>query len=289
MDVTNSVDVTDCKLVNAAVREIVDDLYPDSDFAVMDTLFTDFCRLYEGSFPGFRGCDIDYHNAQHVLDVTLAMARLMSGYETNVATADKLGPDRVLAGIAVALFHDSGYIRRTRDTRHKNGAAYTHIHVSRSARFMSEYLPQVGLQRLEPLCTTIVHFTSYLLNPADIKVDSAQDRRLGELLGTADLIAQMADVAYIEKLKQHLYVEFEAGGMAGEDAYRSHTGAIYRSPEHLMSLTPGFIRNSIKTRLDGYFSGAYRYAALYFGGEDLYLQAINENCERLEAQLAESA
>lgn len=285
-DVTGTVDVTDAVAVRDTVRAVFDRRYAGFDFEPLETLFGDFERLYAGSFPGFRGCDIYYHNAQHVLDVTLAMARLLDGHDSVEPGEDRLGAEMALTGIAAALFHDSGYIRRTHDTRHRNGAAYTHIHVSRSARFMTEYLPQAGLQHLVPICARIVHFTSYLLDPADIAVESASERRLGELLGTADLIAQMADPQYLGKLRTHLYAEFEAGGMAGEGAYRTHTGFIYDSPDHLMALTPGFIRDAIERRLDGYFGGAYRYAAHHFGGANLYMDAIVDNSARLERLLA---
>lgn len=289
LDVTGTVDVTDVAAVRDAVRALLDRRYAGFDFAPLATLFGDFERLYAGRFPGFRGCDIHYHNAQHVLDVTLAMARLLDGHDSVEAGDVRLGGERALTGIAAALFHDSGYIRRTRDTRHSSGAAYTHIHVSRSARFMAEYLPQVGLERLVPTCTRIVHFTSYLLDPADITVESDSERRLGELLGTADLIAQMADAQYLVKLRTHLYAEFEAGGMAGEGAHRTHTGFIYDSPDHLMELTPGFINTAIERRLDGYFGGAYRYAAHHFQGPNLYMDAIADNSARLERLLAERA
>ncbi|MCZ6829042.1 MAG: hypothetical protein O7F73_05555 [Gammaproteobacteria bacterium] len=74
---------------------------------------------------------------------------------------------------------------RRRDTRHSNGAEYTRIHVSRSARFMSEYLPTVNLASAVPICQRIVHFTGYEVKPADIKVPSEPVRRLGWLLGDA--------------------------------------------------------------------------------------------------------
>ncbi len=286
MDVSNSVDVTDHRSVRDAVGEIVEGMHPEYDFGALARLFEDFNALYEGRFPGFHGCDIHYHNQQHVLDVTLAMARLMDGSRRSGEGQPALSPESVLAGVAAALFHDSGYIRRIRDTRHKNGAAYTHIHVSRSARFMQEYFPTVGLESLVGVCSRIVHFTSYLLDPADIAVESEEERHLGELLGSADLIAQMADADYLEKLRTHLYAEFEAGGMAGEGAFRTHTGTIYRSPEHLMELTPSFIRSSIESRLDGFFGGAHRLVAAHFGGRNLYLEAIHGNCDRLEALLA---
>ena len=286
MDVSNTVDVTDPAEVASAVKSMLEARYPGFDFSPVDVLAADFTRLYEGHYPGFRGCDIKYHNAQHVLDVTLAMARLLDGHDGSVPPGQRLGAALALVGIAAAFFHDSGYIRRSRDTRHSNGAAYTLVHVSRSARFMEEYLPGAGLAHLVGPCTRIVHFTGYELDPGRIDVASDAERRLGCLLGTADLIAQMADVDYLSKCREHLYAEFEAGGMAGEQGHSTHTGTIYRSPDHLLASTPDFIRTAIDVRLERQFGGAYRYAARHFGGKDLYMDAIAANSRRLHSLLA---
>lgn len=286
MDVSNTVDVTDAVAVGKVITTMLVQRYPGFDFSAVDTLVTDFARLYEGTFPGFRACDIKYHDAQHVLDVTLAMARLLDGHDSSEPFAQQLGPEMALAGIAAAFFHDSGYIRRTRDTRHKSGAAYTRVHVSRSARFMEDYLPQVGLEHLVGVCTRTVHFTGYELDTRHIVVANDAERRLGVLLGTADLIAQMADVDYLRKCREHLYEEFEAGGLAGELGYSAYTGTVYRSPDHLLESTVDFIRTAIDVRLKGQFGGVYRYAAEHFGGTDLYMDAIEENCRRLQDSLS---
>jgi hypothetical protein len=283
MDVSNTVDVTSHAVVAGAIVDILQPHYPDTDFQIVARLAEDFDRLYRGDFPGFHGCDVGYHNSQHVLDVTLAMARLIDGYEQESRPGLELGPDLAIAGIACALFHDAGYIRRKRDSRHKNGAEYTRIHVSRSARFMQEYLPTVNLADAVPVCERIVHFTGYEIDPANIRVPSEAARRLGWLMGTADLIAQMADVAYLEKCRDKLYPEFVAGGMAGARGNYSKTGIIYKSPAHLMQFTPDFIRSAIQVRLDGYFHSYYRFAGTYFGGPNLYMDAINENCSLLES------
>ncbi len=289
MDVSNTVDVTDLVAVSRAVRGILSARYPDEDFAVLDRLFTDFGRLYAGEFPGYHACDIQYHNSQHVLDVTLAMARLLDGHASCHADGECLERDLVLAGIATALFHDAGYIRRTRDTRNKSGAAYTRVHVGRGARFLADYLPQAGLGHLSPTCTRIIHFTGYERDPLDLDVVGDKEYLLGTLLGTADLIAQMADIDYVRKCREHLYEEFVIGGMAGDAGTHSVTGTIYRSPEQLLRMTPAFIRATIEERLDGQFRGVHRYAAEHFGGRHLYMDAIRENCRSLEAMLAGGA
>jgi hypothetical protein len=286
MDVSNSVNVTDPIEVGKVVRDMLGDRYPDIDLRLIDTLVTDFARLYRGQFPGFRACDLNYHDLQHVLDVTLAMARLIEGHEMSHAPDQQLGSQMALIGIACALYHDSGYIRRTRDTKHRNGGAYTKTHVSRGARFMAEYLPTMGLGHIVPACQRLVHFTGYELNPQEIESESGQERLLGTLLGTADLIAQMADVEYLRKCHDYLYAEFEAGGMAGENGESGSMGIVYQSPQHLLESTPNFIREAITVRLDGYFEGVYRYAGTYFGGPNLYMEAIADNIVKLQELLA---
>lgn len=286
MDVTNTVDVTDPRSVTVALRDILDRRYPQYDFSPVDRLVRDVASLYRGECPGFHACDVGYHNLQHVLDVTLAMARLLDGYEGHRPAGPALGPDRALAGVIAALFHDSGYIRRIGDSRHRNGAEYTRIHVRRSARFMAGYLPVVGLQRFLPCCERVVQFTSYEREPVAFEIADAEEYTLGALLGTADLIAQMADVEYLRKAEEHLFEEFRAGGMAGAEGYESTTGVVYQSPRHLLEATPDFIDRTLEVRLEGYFRGVYRFAAGHFGGPNLYMEAIERNRRQLAWQLA---
>jgi hypothetical protein len=285
-DVTNRVDVTQPEAVRDEILAILGARYSAASLSAIPQLIADFARLYRGDYPGYHACDVGYHDIQHVLDVTLAMARLLDGHQQVDGEDMPLSAELVVAGIACALFHDSGYIRRVHDSRHLNGAEYTRIHVSRSARFMQEYLPTVGLDYAVPTCRRIVHFTGYEVNPVDIKVPSEEERMLGWLLGTADLIAQMADVAYLEKCRDQLYPEFVGGGLAGKKVASSYTGIVYKSPAHLMQSTPNFIRSAIQVRLDGYFHSSYRYAAAHFGGSNLYMEAIEQNCDMLESVLA---
>lgn len=287
MDVSNTVDVTDPVAVGEVVRSLLESRYSAFDFAPVDLLINDFARLYTGTFPGFKACDLKYHDMQHVLDVTVAMARLIEGHEMSHSGEEQLGPEMALMGIACALFHDSGYIRRNRDTRHSSGAAYTRTHVSRGARFMSEYFPTIGLAYIVPACERLIHFTGYELNPDEIGSESESERTLGTLLGTADLIAQMADAEYLRKCRDYLYAEFEAGGMAGEGEGFSSSSIVYSSPQHLLESTPNFIHEAITIRLDGYFKGVYRYASEYFGGPNLYMDAIARNSAELEKLLKE--
>ncbi|MEE8057273.1 MAG: hypothetical protein V3T17_05490 [Pseudomonadales bacterium] len=191
-DVSGTVDVTDPQSVCAAVLAIFKRRYPGQDFRIIQHVYEDFAALYRGELTGFLACDTSYHNIQHVLDVSLAMARLLDGYDASHQGDDVLGAELAIIGMIVALFHDSGYIRRANETNIKHGAEYTKIHVSRSARFMAEYLPLIGREDIIGLTAKLVHFTGYEFTPDQIDLDDPKLRTVGCLVGTADVIAQMA-------------------------------------------------------------------------------------------------
>ena len=116
--------------------------------------------------------------------------------------------------LVTSLFHDAGYIREFDDRQHRNGAEFTLYHVTRSARFLARFLPTIGMESWVPISTRIVHFTGYEVKLSQIQLADPRDRKLGHLLGTADLIAQMADRCYLEKCRDRLYPEFVLGGIA---------------------------------------------------------------------------
>lgn len=178
-DVTDSVQTTRPEAVAAEVRRIYVDSYGKGAAGLLERPFADFAALYRGQNPDFRGCDTSYHDIQHVLDVTLAMARLMHGYQH---VARGLLDERLFRfGLVVALFHDCGYIRHRNDTRHQNGAEYTQIHVERSARFLRSYMPKLDMAELAPVAARVVYYTGFEVPIEKIKVPQpvfCNDRQL---------------------------------------------------------------------------------------------------------------
>ena len=123
-DVTNTVQVSSPAAVRDAVHELFAATFPGEAFDKIWLAFYDFERLFSGRYPGYLGCDTTYHDIQHTLDMTLALARLIAGYEMSVDKNDRLGPERVTMTIITSLFHDSGYIRhRERERRRVHAAA----------------------------------------------------------------------------------------------------------------------------------------------------------------------
>jgi hypothetical protein len=279
-DITDSVRVTSPREVLRAVEQLLISVWPEATLPPLEHAFGEFDALFSGRAPGYAGVDTIYHDRQHTLDVTLAMARLMVGYERQTESLWQLGGERAVVGIILALFHDVGYLRRSTDRGQNNGAEFTRTHISRGIEFLSAYLPQIGLAPWVPIAAQILHFTGYERPFSDIVVDDARDLRLGHLLGTADMIAQMADRCYLEKCRDRLYPEFVLGGVAVTS--NGSTNEIrYASGLDLLRQTPNFAAQTRATRLDGEFNRAYRYLEILFDGRNPYMEAIERNLNYL--------
>ncbi len=275
-DVTNTVKVSSVRHVSRAVRRLFLRQYPRESFDAVAIAFLDFDRLYSGRHPDYHAVDTTYHDMQHSLDMTLALARLISGFESS--GGGRLGPERARCLLISALFHDSGYLRhKIRDRDADNGAVFTTTHVSRSSEMLRDYLPEAGLKAFSDVAARMVHYTGYEIPIEDIGLEDVRDRQAGELLGTADLVAQMADRCYLEKCRDRLYPEFVLGRIA-VNAGASGSSAVYRSGRDLLQKTIGFYQSSAKKRLETTFRAAYRNLDHFFGdGPNLYMSFIERN------------
>jgi hypothetical protein len=279
-DVTDTVQVSSPVAVRNAVLQLYSDTWPGAPQDTLVTALTDFERLFTGQVPGYLGVDTVYHDLQHSQDVVLAMTRLMAGYERAHPDGPRIGAERALMGIITALFHDSGYIRETSEAAVPNGAVFTRNHVTRSARYLTKYLPEAGMAAWVPVSTRVVHFTGYEVPLDLLRVDDPRDKLVGHLLGTADMLAQMADRCYLEKCRDRLYAEFVLGDVAvhsGTDGLK----VLYGSGLDLLRQTPQFIAATIDKRLGKAFNHAYRHIEPLYGGENPYMNAIRQNVDYL--------
>ncbi|GAC1695817.1 MAG: hypothetical protein PVS2B3_06670 [Steroidobacteraceae bacterium] len=105
-DVTNSVQVSSPTAVLAAIEALCRPTWPELDLEPLRRAIAHFERLFAGEVPGFHGVDTVYHDRQHTLDITLALARLLVGYERQADAAARLGGARAVVGLITGLFHD---------------------------------------------------------------------------------------------------------------------------------------------------------------------------------------
>lgn len=277
-DVTDSIQTTDPAAVAAEIIRLYHRLFPHASARPFERAFTDLTRAYDGGDLSYWPCDTEYHDIQHVLDVTLAMCRLMDGYQLSLSNGtERIRPELFVAGALAALFHDFGYLRKRSDRRHQFGAEYTIGHVSRGAAFLRRYMRELGYDEpLARLAATLLHFTGYERKAETIRIGAGLPRRLGQMMGTADIIAQMSDRCYLEKCRNRLYPEFVLGRLGAPRGAAKLP--LFASGDELVAKTPGFYENAMR-RLDVQLGACHQYAARHFGGENLYLDALRRNVQ----------
>src|SRR3569833_10808 len=98
-DVTITVQVSSAAAVLAAVEALYRPTWPGVSLDPLREAFDHFEKLFAGNVPGYFGVDTVYHDRQHSLDITLALARLIVGYERQQEDeAKKLGSERAVVG-----------------------------------------------------------------------------------------------------------------------------------------------------------------------------------------------
>jgi len=248
-------------------------IFPQFDFAPVDLTFRDALRLFQGQYPGYQACDTAYHDLKHTTDTFLAMARIIHG----AAITDRHFSERAVAlGLISALFHDSGYILAVDEEG--PGARYTLVHIKRSIAFMDSYFVVRGFLREDfEFCQAILNCTGLDVRIGGIRFASQENEILGKMLGTADLLGQMADRTYLEKLP-FLYDEFK---IANVDGLGSELD-FFRN-------TPGFFDMTMD-RFQHELGGVKRYMRHHFRArwgidQGLYMSAIENSITHLKHNL----
>ncbi len=276
-DVTNTVQTTDPFDVEAEIGRMFHLLYPRRTDGKIRQAIGDAARLFRGEYPGYAACDTAYHDLQHTLDVCLAMARIMAGYVREERNGI-IDADLFAFGVIAALFHDAGYIRRTSDALHSNGAEYTKIHVTRSGRFLRDYLREVGLGKFSAAAAPTLHFTGYERAAQRIRVPDPVFRLIGNMLGSADIIAQMSDRCYLEKCYGRLYPELVVGQVDRKKHADGREELIFASAEDLVMRTPQFYQTAMK-RLHQQLDAMMRFAAERSEQRNLYVDEAEKNIQ----------
>ena len=267
-------ELTDIKSTSetfAEIKKILLLIDPSFDSLLIENVYNDIIRLFNGNYPGYRASNTKYHDLEHTCAVTLATARLMHGIHVQNQTFSS----RVIQlGLIGALFHDTGLIQ-TVEENDGTGAQYTIGHEDRSIALMERYLSDKGFSAEDILdCSHIIMCTKLSLPLNEIPFRSEETKTMGKVLGSADLIAQMADRNYLKKLPL-LFLEFKEAGMAG-----------FETPLELFENTEEFYHSVARTRLAeelGNVSAAARYHFKNRWGtdRDLYAESIKNNIKNM--------
>ncbi len=227
--------------------------------------------LYTGFFPGYLACTTEYHDLSHTCDVFGATIRMIDG-----AISSGRDPSPELRGdLAVAaLLHDAGYIQEASDLE-GTGAKYTKTHVARSIAFTLTHRDSFDLtEERAKRVGRLIAGTDLGLNFDDIPYVDEEEKFAGKLLAAADLLGQMADRTYLEKLV-FLYYEFKEAGYPG-----------YDTEFDILRKTLGFYEMT-KKRLFGLLGETMdlplrHFASRYGVEQNLYLESIERQIAYLQ-------
>ena len=270
LDVTQTVDLQSPQAVLAAIDALLHGCYgADYGRPLLERAMSDLVAAFCGDYPGLLRCDTHYHDLRHAMDSGLAMARLIRGLCVSLPVEDSKYLDRehALLGVLLALYHDIGLLRRAEEAQ-MQGAQLTPVHEARGVVFMRDYLGRTVLSQLAHKSELIMvtRLLSHL--PAQMCV---RDRTLASLLGTADIYAQLADRAYLEKCRDFLFAEFTTFGLAGTP------DSAYPTARVLLEKTPAFYTGLLRPRIDTEYDGAARYLSVNPDGRCPYAEAIARN------------
>ncbi|MDP3511654.1 MAG: hypothetical protein Q8S20_02800 [Sulfuritalea sp.] len=255
--------------VEAQVGEIILAFAPGHDLQRVADAFALLDRAFDGELPGYQKLKTLYHNRTHTNEVVLCTARMLHGLHL---AGQGLDADHIDAALIGALMHDVGYLMSD-DEASGTGAQFTESHVLRGVDFTRTHLVWLPPDLLEAT-TRVILLTDHRKHPGWVKFDNLQQQRAAYATATADLIGQMANREYLERVLL-LYFEFEEAQMGG-----------FADIHDLLEKTTAFYRMT-KGRLDQDLLGLSTHLARHFGQQtgaqrNFYQESIERNLDYLE-------
>lgn len=247
--------------------------------AHLTELLDDVTSLYQGGWNSHEACQTGYHNLGHAIDVTLLTARMIAGWNRlQDETHPRLGEELFLSALASAMFHDAGYIKEKGDTL-GSGGKYSFSHEDRSMAMAAKYLAEHGWPaRSHQLVPNIISTTKFH-RPLELEglFESKSEEVIGRMMATADLVAQMADVNYIQRIND-LYAELqEAYTFEGAENLKERGFKIFTSAGEMITGTVDFYENFVLPRLQKLGRMDQYLVAFFGGGRNPYLENIMAN------------
>ncbi|MBN2553284.1 MAG: HD domain-containing protein [Spirochaetales bacterium] len=232
--------------------------------------------LFDGEFPGYRECLAEYHDFNHTMNVLLSSARLLDGYNIErVFLPEQLAIQLLLA----ALLHDTGYIQEDWDTE-GTGAKYTRRHEQRSIDFVKRHAGvfEIEEEEIEPI-VRLIQSTDLKMDFTRIPFPSEEQQDAGAILGSADILGQMSDRAYLEKLL-FLYYEFQEAGIPGYETEFD----ILKKTRQFYETVKGRLRD---TYLHMFELAHHHFRERYGINENLYIVAVDRQMAYLDRIIAD--
>jgi hypothetical protein len=262
-------DCRDFDAVRAEVRRIVAAIDPGHDPGYVEAAFSLLENACRGTLAGYESLRTPYHDRMHMLEVVLCSARLLHGLHLGGQPIDGQVIDACLVG---ALLHDAGYLMQEEEAA-GSGAQFTNIHVPRGVRFAERHLGALLPPELLTATGKVILATDHRPNAVMPAFDTPAQRLAAQVTATADLIGQMANREYLERLLL-LYFEFREAGIA-----------FFADIHDLLEKTQAFYQ-LMETRLHGELGGLAPHLVRHFDAvhgarRNYYLESIGRNLDYL--------
>ncbi len=205
------------------------------------------CRT---ALENLSNCDAAYHDINHTVLVTDVGQAILWG---RISCQGDVSPEDWVHAIVAMLFHDIGYLRgvlrddvegdylcdhegnRVSPVPGATDASMAPYHVSRSRMFVEQRFATEPLLNVAAI-SDYIEMTRFPVPNEAFYQSTGGAGDLGGLVRAADLIGQLADPRYLQKLA-HLFAEFQENG----DAERMG----YANPGHLRSTYPAFFYQKV--------------------------------------------
>lgn len=200
--------------------------------------------------------DAPYHTLEHTLQVMKVGQFILEGKQHQEST---VSPKDWLHFMVALLCHDIGYVKGIfeRDYCHRHqyfngkggwvtisstatGAALTDCHVDRSKAYVSMYLNHPHLD-----IHTVQHYVEVTRFPIPNETIYQSKLSYGGLCRAADLLGQLSDPCYLEKLPA-LFQEFEETGMNQILGYTTHRDLKAGYPQFFWNVVYPYIKPSLR-------------------------------------------
>lgn len=227
--------------------------------------------------------DALYHNIDHTILVTLVGQEILRGKQIKEGN---VSPEDWLHCIIAWLCHDIGYVKgvcrcdKPGERLYQTGinkdmisvpnsatdASLTAYHIDRGKLFVEQYLSDCQLIDINIIQRNIEH-TRFPVPPGETHKDTTS---YPGLVRAADLIGQLSDPEYLQKLPA-LFYEFEETG--------TNKNLGYKNPGDLRAGFPKFYKNVVHQ----YIEEGLRYLELTPEGKKI-VHNLTENIRTVESE-----
>ncbi len=245
---------------------------PEFDQGPLIALHREIGLIFGGKHPDYRQSNTKYHNLDHTYSVVLATVRIFHGLSCD---GWPVSEETLTKALYSAYFHDCGLLLKNSENA-VTGATFTVGHEKRSMFFMADYLKEKDFSL--PFitdCSVIIQCTNLSISPDSLFFPSAEMQLASFTVGSADILAQMADRYYLERLPS-LFQEHKEGGIEN-----------YNSAVELMEQTSMFYHDVVVDRLLHVFGNLTKFMQVHFRerwgvDRNLYLDNVKNNVKYIQ-------